>query len=121
MEVNALNKLEFLPGNSEAAQTIRSMNWHATIVGSPETWPQSLLTTLNIVLPSHIPMFIVWGTGGTLFYNDACQPLTGKLPVQAMGKPAQEVFAGKWDAMAATFAQVMQGAAVTLPEVTMPV
>lgn len=121
MEVNALNKLESLPGNSEAGQTIRSLNWQATPAGSPQTWPQSLVTTLNILLSSHIPMFIVWGPAGTLFYNDACQPLAGRAPAQAIGHPAQEVFAGTWHTLASTFEQVMQGTMLNLPEVTMPI
>ncbi|WP_205509724.1 PAS domain S-box protein [Longitalea arenae] len=118
---NSLNILEFIPGNSEAGQIIRSMNWDASPAGTPETWPQCLLTTLNIILPAHIPMFVVWGEAGTLFYNDACQPLTGRSPAGAMGRPAREVFAAVWDLLEPAFDQVRQGRALTLPDIKMPI
>jgi PAS domain S-box-containing protein len=118
MEVNTLNKQEFIAGGGEAGQMIRSTNWSSTAVGEPVTWPQSLHTTISIILQSHVPMFIAWGPSGTLFFNDACLPLIEGLPTQAMGRPAQTAFAGNWNNLAPVFDQAMQGVPVTLPDIT---
>jgi PAS domain S-box-containing protein len=115
--MNALNNLDHLLGGGEAGQIIRSMNWPATPAGSPATWPQSLHTTIGILLQSHVPMFIAWGPSGILFFNDACQPLIESPASEAMGRPAQFVFTGLWNTLQPAFDQVMQGHAITLPNV----
>ena len=75
MEVNALNKPEFISGGGEAGQLMRSTNWSASPAGVPATWPQQLHTAILIILHSHVPMFVAWGPAGALLYNDACRPL----------------------------------------------
>lgn len=50
---------------------MRAYNWVSTPLGAPETWPQSLKTTVGILLNSKYPMFIGWGPELTMFYNDA--------------------------------------------------
>ncbi len=103
MEVNALNKLDFLSGGGEAGQVIRSIDWLATPAGLPATWPQQLHTAVSILLHSHVPMFIAWGPTGTLLYNDAFQPLIPGVPAEAVGKPVQTVFAEQWHILEPAF------------------
>jgi PAS domain S-box-containing protein len=117
MEVNALNKLNFLSGGGEAGQLIRSIDWSGSPAGLPATWPQQLHTAISIILHSHVPMFIAWGPAGTLFYNDACQPLTAAFSGTAMGQPVQTVFAEKWHGLGPAFDQVRQGSPVTIPDI----
>lgn len=57
---------------------IRGKDWTQTPIGDPEHWPQSLLTTLSIILNSKFPMFLFWGPELTCFYNDAYRPSLGK-------------------------------------------
>lgn len=118
MEVNALNNQDFLSGGGEAGKIIRSIDWSTTPVGAPATWPQSLQTTIRIVLHSHVPMLIAWGPTGTLFFNDACRALVECQPAQAMGRPAHTVFGDRWKILGPVFDQVMQGTPVTLPNIT---
>jgi PAS domain S-box-containing protein len=117
MKVNTLDQHEFISGGGEAGQTIRSMNWSATAAGAPATWPQNLRTTVSIILQSHVPMFIAWGPAGTLLFNDACKPLLGSSALQAMGQHAQTAFTPIWHTLGPAFDQVLQGRAVTLPDV----
>ena len=42
----ALN--EFLSGGGEMSKLIRSKDWSKKLLGSPDTWPQSLRTTLSL-------------------------------------------------------------------------
>src|SRR5690349_7892161 len=118
MEVNTLNKQDFLSGGGEAGQIIRSIDWSTTPIGIPATWPQSLQTTIRILLQSHVPMFIAWGPSGTVFFNDVCQPLIEGQSAKAMGHPVQTLFASQWKTLGPVFDQVMLGKPVTLPDVT---
>jgi len=50
---------------------IRSFDWLKTSLGAAENWPQSLKTTLSILLNAQLPMFLYWGMDRLCFYNDA--------------------------------------------------
>ncbi|MBC7915403.1 MAG: hypothetical protein H7Y07_14930 [Pyrinomonadaceae bacterium] len=71
------NTYSFLKGSGETSHLIRSYNWAATPLGVPDQWPQSLRTTLGIMLRSAFPMFLWWGDDLLCFYNDAYRPSLG--------------------------------------------
>lgn len=88
----------FLSGGGEMGQLMRLKNWSETPVGEPVTWPQSLRTTLSIILNSKFPMFLFWGSEHTCFYNDAYRPslgVTGKHP-GCLGKKGIDVWPEIW-------------------------
>lgn len=87
----------------------RSHEWSKTPLGEPCEWPQSLLTTLSIILNSRFPMFLFWGKEHLCFYNDAYRPSLGnegKHPY-ALGKPGAEVWPEIWDLIAPQIRQVL--------------
>jgi two-component system sensor histidine kinase VicK len=49
----------FLNGGGEMGELMRSFDWSKTSIGNPDTWPQSLQTTISILLNSKFPM-ILW-------------------------------------------------------------
>ena len=65
---------------------MRARDWESTAVGRIEDWPQSLRTSVSIVLESNFPMYIAWGGEYVQFYNDGYLPIMGasKHP-QALG------------------------------------
>src|SRR4051812_12059375 len=67
----------FLPGGGEMGELIRTFDWSSTSLGRPEKWPQSLRTTLSIIINSKFPMFLFWGEDHLCFYNDAYRPSLG--------------------------------------------
>jgi len=69
--------LQFLSGGGEMGRLTREKDWSKTAVGDPEHWPQSLRTTLSIILNSKFPMFLFWGPELICFYNDAYRPSLG--------------------------------------------
>ncbi|HTL07603.1 MAG TPA: PAS domain S-box protein [Chitinophagaceae bacterium] len=92
-------KYSFLSGGGEMGQLTREKDWRKTAVGDPATWPQSLQTTLSILLNSRFPMFLFWGEAMTCFYNDAFRPSlgnNGKHP-DILGMPAELGCAENWD------------------------
>ncbi len=72
-----IHPLNFINQRGEMANLIRNKDWSLTPVGMPEYWPQSLRTTLSIILNSKFPMFLFWGSELVCFYNDAYRPSLG--------------------------------------------
>ena len=88
--------VSFLQGGGELGALIRAKDWSATQLGPIETWPQSLKTTLGILLNSRYPMFVFWGPHLIKIYNDAYRPITGHKHPWALGRPAPEVWPEIW-------------------------
>src|ERR1700744_4643493 len=88
----------FLEGGGEMSEMIRNYDWSKNSLGIPDNWPQSLRTTVSIVLDSAFPMFLFWGKDLICFYNDAFKPslgTDGKHP--AIGKNGKELWSEAWD------------------------
>jgi len=77
MPKNANSDIQFLTGGGEMGRLTREKDWSKNPLGTPDTWPQSLLTTLSILLNSKFPMFLFWGPELICFYNDAYRPSLG--------------------------------------------
>lgn len=108
----------FLQGRGELAELTRRYDWAATSLGDPGGWPQSLRTTLGILLRSRFPMFLFWGPEAICFYNDAYRPSlgnNGKHPY-ALGKPGAEVWPEIWPAIGPQIAAIMEGGEATWHE-----
>ncbi|MEI2577995.1 ATP-binding protein [Scytonema sp. PRP1] len=90
-EMGALMRNSF--GDAE-----RSLHWSQTLLGPVSQWAQSLKTAVSIILNSHYPMFIWWGSEYANLYNDAYRPILGasKHP-QFLGQSAKECWAEVWD------------------------
>lgn len=96
----------------------RAFNWASTPLGTPDKWPQSLLTTINIVLNSRFPMFIWWGPDLIQFYNDAYRPSLGnegKHPT-ALGQRGEECWPEIWPVIKPLIDQVLSGKGSTWSE-----
>ncbi len=109
--ISNLNSLELLSGGGEMGQLLRSYDWSNTSVGPVQLWPQSLLTTLSIVINSQFPMFLWWGNDLIQFYNDAYRPSlgnSGKHP-SALGQKAYECWPEIWHIIKPLIDQVMNG------------
>jgi len=108
----------FLQGGGEMGSLIRSFDWSETSIGDPATWPQSLKTTLSIVLHSKFPMFLWWGPELLCFYNDAYRPSLGqdgKHP-GILGRPAAEAWPEIWPVIKPLIDQVLSGGDSTWSE-----
>lgn len=88
----------FLEGGSETGDLIRQIDWANHPLGVPANWPQTLKTTLAIILNSSFPMYLFWEGDHYCFYNDAYRHslgTDGKHP-QSLGRPAHEVWPENW-------------------------
>jgi PAS domain S-box-containing protein len=99
----------FLAGGGEAGQIVREHDWSASSIGPTDQWPQSLKTTLGILLHSAFPMLLFWGDDLICFYNDAFRPSLGREGKHpAIGKPGRIVWAEIWDFIYPLMEKVMR-------------
>ena len=111
-------KQDFLKGGFEASEVIASIDWINTSLGDLDEWPQSLKTTLGILLNAKLPMLLFWGAEQTCFYNDAFHHTLGnkaKHP-SAMGKPGKDVWPEKWNNIKPAIDSTFLGAQPDLQE-----
>ena len=83
--------------DQEIGRDLAAVDWAATPLGPVEGWPQSLRTTVNILLASRFPMWMAWGPELTFFCNAAYRRDTLGLKYPwALGRPAREVWTEIW-------------------------
>lgn len=87
---------------------MRAHDWATTPLGSPETWPQSLRSSLSVVLNSTLLGAVLWGPELRLLYNDVYVQSMGDRHPQALGQPVTEVWKETYAPIAQAFARVMQ-------------
>ncbi|HTZ03220.1 MAG TPA: HWE histidine kinase domain-containing protein [Xanthobacteraceae bacterium] len=96
---------------------MRSHDWAATPLGPPETWPQSLRTTVRLMLNTKHPMFIWWGPELIQFYNDAYRQTMGpERHPSALGQRGRECWDEIWDIIGPQIEMVLAGEGATWHE-----
>ncbi|WP_085656424.1 MULTISPECIES: PAS domain-containing sensor histidine kinase [unclassified Pseudomonas] len=73
----------------EMAGRIRAFDWGRTGLGSLETWPASLCSTVRLMLASPLPMVMLWGRDGYMIYNDAYSRFAGGRHPYLLGTPVE--------------------------------
>lgn len=81
----------------EMSRLINDRDWTDSPIGSPSQWPQSLKTTVGLILPAAAQMVMFWGPEFVALYNDAYAPTIGDKHPRALGRPAHENWAELWD------------------------
>lgn len=116
--MTANTDLQFLAGGGDMGKLMREKDWSKSPVGLPQTWPQSLRTTLSILLNSKFPMFLFWGPDLICFYNDAYRPSLGndgKHP-DILGSRAEAYWAEIWQDIKPLIDQVLEKGEATWNE-----
>ncbi|MET0300515.1 MAG: ATP-binding protein, partial [Flavitalea sp.] len=104
--------------NDGVASEIRSFDWSATSVGPREQWPQSLRTSLGIVMNMNIPAFLWWGADHVQFYNDAYKQIfiESKIHPAAIGHRARKSWGKSWQHVLPLVNDVFGGTGASWPE-----
>jgi hypothetical protein len=75
--------------DAEVGRDLAVVDWAATPLGLPGSWPQSLLTAVDILLSSRFAMWMAWGPQLTFFCNATYRRDTlGRKYPWALGRPA---------------------------------
>lgn len=88
--------LDFLNGGGEMGARMRALDWSATPLGPADRWPQSLKTIVRVMLDSRFAMWMMWGSEGTFFCNDAYLPTVGVKRDWVLGARAATVWEEIW-------------------------
>lgn len=96
-EVKPTEPEDLFAGDGEMCQLMRAYDWSLSPLGAVENWPQSLKTSVRIMLTSRQAMFVWWGEELINLYNDAYKAIVGGKHPQALGQPASVVWREIWD------------------------
>lgn len=102
-------------GGGEMGRLIREFDWSQHPLGPLETWPQSLRTTISLMLNSRFAMWTGWGSDFWFFCNDAYRPTLG-LKQDFIGTPARVVWQEVWDAAGSRAESVVKTGVATWDE-----
>ena len=91
------SSLTFLQGGGEMGARMRELDWRSTPLGPADAWPQSLRSTVSMLLPSRAQIILFWGPDFTVLYNDAYRPVFGAKHPDALGLPGREAWSEIWD------------------------
>ena len=96
----------FPAGHGSMASMIRGFDWASTPLGPIEGWSGTLRSMLSFILEAPIPLALLWGTEGTLLYNDAYASFSGERHPEILGQR----IADAWPEASAFNAHVLQEA-----------
>jgi signal transduction histidine kinase/ActR/RegA family two-component response regulator len=95
---------------AELPELIRSFDWASTELGAIETWPASLVTTVDLVAAAACPMVLWWGERSIQIYNDAARrALLAEQHPRAFGAPAVQGGGRVWQEIGASVPSVRAG------------
>ena len=89
----------FPVGGGVMGAAIRAHDWCASPLGASAGWPATLRTSVNIMLGSAFPSFLVWGPEQILLYNDAYAEILHDKHPGALGRPFRAVWPEIWDVL----------------------
>jgi PAS domain S-box-containing protein len=104
----ALDPAARIIGDGEMADLIRAFDWKSTALGPMETWPDTLVITVNMLLASRHPMFLWWGPELIQFYNDGYRPsIRADKHPSAVGQRGVECWPEIWSIIGPQIESVM--------------
>ncbi|GLK57747.1 PAS domain S-box-containing protein [Methylopila capsulata] len=83
--------------SGEVATLLTGMDLAGTPLGDPQAWPQSLRTTVGLMLAARAQIVLFWGPDHLALYNDAYAPTIGDKHPRALCRPARENWSELWD------------------------
>lgn len=91
------------------AAAVREFQWETTPLGPQADWPDSLATTVGIVLNAQMPMILWWGEWRTQIHNDAfSRAFASANPAELLGR-GPEAWPEMWSMVGADVERVMAG------------
>ncbi len=81
----------------EMGARMAATDWAATPLGPIDSWPQSLVSSVSILLNSRAQIVLFWGPEYVALYNDAYAPTIGDKHPHALGRPAREYWTELWE------------------------
>jgi signal transduction histidine kinase len=96
----------------DIARHYREHDWASSSMGDPLAWPSVLRHTVNVMLQSAFPMFVLWGDRLQCLYNDAYVAILGGLHPESFARSFFEIWPEVEDVIAPIIARAMAGESV---------
>jgi PAS domain S-box-containing protein len=90
MMTDSIAETAFLSHSGEMAYLIAGYDWGKSPLGPIGQWPQSLKTTISLILQSPVPIVTLWSEDGVMIYNDAYSEFAGARHPQLLGSRVRE-------------------------------
>ncbi|GAA2544412.1 hypothetical protein GCM10010435_11190 [Winogradskya consettensis] len=87
----------------EMGRRMLGLDWAATPLGVPASWPAELANAVARMLASKAPIVIFWGPEYCGLYNDAYIPAMGSKHPDHLGRPGREMWSEAWNVLQALF------------------
>ena len=97
------------PDGCEIGALINARNWSDTAIGPIGGWPQSLRSTVDLVLASPVAMIVLWGPDFLQLYNEAFAAIAGPRHPNSLGQPNRECWPEIWEFNEPVYTAVMRG------------
>lgn len=81
----------------EMGARIRAFDWASTPLGPMEEWPQSLRSTVDLMLDCELPMSLSWGEDFIRLYNDPAREGAGSKHPAGLGRGTRLMHGEMWD------------------------
>jgi len=107
--ISASGDAAFPHGSGEAARLLREHDWAATPLGPIIGWSAGLRAVTDLMLASPVPMAVMWGQDGILFYNDAYATIAGSRHPMLIGMPIKAAWPEITDFSANVMTTVLAG------------
>ena len=81
----------------EMGARMSALDWSATTVGEPSSWPAELADAVTTMLASRAQIVIFWGPEYVTLYNDTYAATMGGKHPGFLGRPGRELWGEIWD------------------------
>ncbi|MEU4241575.1 SpoIIE family protein phosphatase [Actinoplanes sp. NPDC026619] len=82
---------------------MRELDWSASPLGPPESWPDELVSAVATMLASRAQIVIFFGPEYCALYNDAYIPALGRKHPGNLGRPGREMWTETWTVLQELF------------------
>ena len=113
-----------LPWPSDSTETgllVRTLDWSRTPLGPVAAWPESLRSSVDLVLACSFPMILLWGPNLVQIYNDGYSTIMGAKHPQGMGQATQLCWPEVWEFNKPVYDKVFHGDTLTFENQLFPI
>jgi len=103
----------FLVAGEPLDELVAALDWGQTSVGPLAHWEPGLQTAVAMVLRSPLPMVVLWGEDGVMFYNQAYTAIAGSRHPALLGQPVLQAWPEVAELNAHVLRQCMAGHALS--------
>ncbi|UVW27915.1 PAS domain S-box protein [Massilia sp. H6] len=85
-------QVSFLKNTGEMGELIARFDWSTTGLGPIDAWPQSVKSTVSLILHSSFPIVTMWGEAGVMIYNRGYAQIAGDKHPAVLGVGVREAW-----------------------------